>query len=419
MGKTISEKILSAHAGYAVKANDIAVVDVDLAYVQDGTGPLTVRQFKTMGFTAVPNASRRMIYLDHASPSPRRELSNDHKFLRDFARETGVILSEIGWGISHVVALEKYVNPGDVVVGADSHTCTGGALCAFATGMGSTDIAVAFGLGKTWLRCPETFKMRAEGRLPKGVYSKDLMLHFIGLIGAEGANYKAVEFSGSAIRALTMDARATMSNMAVECGAKVGLIGIDDVSLAWLKLHGRAPKQLPDLEPDRDAVYERVIEIDAEKLKPTLSCPHFVDNTRTIDDVERVRVDQVFLGTSTNGRIEDLRIAADILKGRTVKPGTRLIVTPGSREIYAQAAQEGLLQVFVDAGGVVTGPGCGACVGVHEGILGDGEVCVATQNRNFCGRMGNPNASIYLASPALAAATAIEGRIADPRDHVK
>lgn len=417
MGKTISEKILSKHAGHSLAAGEFSVVNVDLAYVQDGTGPLAVRQFKAMGFTKVPQPDRRILFLDHASPSPRRELSNDHKFLREFSQETGVILSEVGAGISHVVALEKFVNPGTVVVGADSHTCTGGAMCAFATGMGSTDVAVAFALGKTWMRCPETFKIRVEGEFGKGVYSKDLMLHIIGMIGADGANYKALELCGGTIESLSMDARATMSNMAVESGAKVGLIAPDKVTLDWMKAHGREAGY-EEISADPDATYERVIEIDASKLKPTLACPHFVDNTKVIDDVERIPVQQVFLGTSTNGRLEDLRIAAAILKGKQVKPGTRLIVTPGSREIYVQAMAEGLLNVFIEAGGVVTGPGCGACVGVHEGVLGDNEVCVATQNRNFKGRMGNPNAFIYLASPAVAMATAIEGKIADPRDYL-
>jgi len=417
LGRTISEKILSAHAGVPMKAGEFAVVDVDLAYVQDGTGPLACRQFKAMGFKAAHKPEKKILFVDHASPSPRRELSNDHKFLREFARETGVQFSEIGRGISHSIVFEKYVNPGDVVVAADSHTCTGGALCTFATGMGSTDIAVAFGLGKTWLRCPETVKIRVEGPFPKGVYSKDLMLHIIGKIGADGANYEALELGGGTIRALPMHARITLSNMAVECGAKVGLIEPDEITHAWLREHGRDHK-FPDLTPDKDAVYERVIEIDAAKLKPTIACPHFVDNTKTIDEAERVHVDQVFIGTCTNGRIEDLRIAAAILKGKSIKPGTRLIVTPSTVEVYRQAAEENLLQVFVVAGGLVTAPGCGACVGVHEGILGDDEVCVTTQNRNFCGRMGNPKGLIYLASPALAAATAIEGRIADPRQYV-
>lgn len=393
------------------------MVNVDLAYVQDGTGPLAVRQFRKMGFTQAHNPKRKILFLDHASPSPRRELSNDHMLLREFAKETGVQISDVGNGICHVVVLESYLSPGEVAVGADSHSCTGGSLCAFTTGMGSTDVAVAFALGKTWMRCPETFKIRVEGELPKAVYSKDLMLHIIGTIGADGATYKALELCGSTVDGLSMDARITMSNIAVESGAKAGLIAPDDTTRAFLREHGREEHYVA-LRPDADAEYERVIEIDASKLVPTLSCPHFVDNTRTIDEIERINVNQVFIGTCTNGHMEDLRIAASILKGKHVAPGTRLLVTPASRSLYLKAMEEGLLSIFAEAGGLVTSPGCGACVGVHAGVLGDGEVCVATQNRNFQGRMGNPKGNIYLGSPALAAATAIEGRIADPRDYV-
>ena len=417
MGRTIAEKILGAHAGQDLKAGEFAVVNVDLAYVQDGTGPLAVRQFKAMGFTKAHNPARKILFLDHASPSPRKELSNDHKLLREFAKETGVQLSEVGNGISHVIVLECYLNPGEVAVGADSHSCTGGCLGAFTTGMGSTDAAVAFGLGKTWMRCPETFKVRVEGELPKGVYSKDLMLHIIGTIGADGATYKALEFHGETVANLSMDARITLSNIAVESGAKAGLIPTDDTTRAFLEAHGRSDA-FKDVRPDDDAEYERVIEIDATALKPTFACPHFVDNTKTIEEIERVAVHQVFLGTCTNGRMEDMKIAASILKDRCVAPGTRLIVTPPSRSIYLKAMEAGYLRTFVEAGGLVTDPGCGACVGVHAGILGDGEVCVSTQNRNFQGRMGNTAGQIYLASPAAAAATAVEGKIADPRDYL-
>ena len=417
MGRTLSEQIINAHSTREVSAGEFAVVDVDLAYVQDGTGPLAVRQFREMGFTAVHDPDRKILFLDHASPSPRRELSNDHKLLREFAAATGARLSEVGSGVCHAVAVESYVSPGELVVGADSHTCTGGALCAFATGMGSTDVAVAFALGKTWLRCPETFKVRVEGEFPKGVYSKDLMLHIIGSIGADGATYKALELCGNTIDRLSMTSRITMSNIAVESGAKTGLVAPDETTRAYLREHGREDKFV-ELRPDPDAEYERVIEMDVSTLKPTIAVPHFVDNTKTIDEVERVHVDQVFIGTCTNGHLEDLRIAAGILKGKTVAPGTRLLVAPASRPVYMQAMSEGLLQVFVEAGGLVTSPGCGACVGVHAGILGDGEVCLSTQNRNFKGRMGNPDGSIYLASPALAAATAVEGKIADPREYL-
>ncbi|MEW5947648.1 MAG: 3-isopropylmalate dehydratase large subunit [bacterium] len=418
MGLTMSEKILSAHAGRQLRAGEFALVSVDLAYVQDGTGPLTVRQLARMGFDRLHDPGRAVVFIDHASPSPRQELSNDHAFLRDFCAKTGARLSEIGSGISHQVATEDYACPGMVIVGADSHTCTNGAVGAFATGMGSTDVAAAMALGKTWMRVPETFKIVVGGALPAGVYSKDLMLHIIGLLGADGAAYKALELVGDTIRSLGLDARLTMSNMAVECGAKVGLIPTDDLTRQFIESAGRGGGFV-EVVPDADAEYERVIEIDAAALKPTLAAPHFVDNTVTVDEAAGVKVHQVFIGTSTNGRLEDLRIAAGILSGRRVARGTRLIVTPASRRVYLSALAEGLVQTFVEAGGVVTGPGCGACVGVHEGVLADGEVCAATQNRNFRGRMGNPNASIYLVSPALAAATAIEGRIADPRTYLE
>ena len=417
MGQTLSEKILSAHAGQDVKAGGFAVVNVDLAYVQDGTGPLAVRQFRAMGFTEAHDPARKVLFLDHASPSPRKELSNDHVLLRAFAEQTGVQISDVGSGICHVVVLESYVNPGEVAVGADSHSCTGGCLGAFATGMGSTDVAVAFALGKTWMRCPETFKVRVEGELPKGVYSKDVMLHAIGTIGADGATYKALEFCGSTVDGLSMDARITLSNIAVESGAKAGLITPDETTRAFLEQHGRGDKFV-EIRADDDAEYERVVEVDAAALKPTIACPHFVDNTKTIDEIERVKVDQVFIGTCTNGHLEDLKIAAGILNGKKVADGTRLLVTPASRSLYLKAMEAGYLKTFVEAGGLITDPGCGACVGVHGGILGDGEVCLSTQNRNFQGRMGNTEGQIYLASPAVAAATAIEGKIADPREYL-
>jgi 3-isopropylmalate/(R)-2-methylmalate dehydratase large subunit len=368
-----------------------------------------------MGVRKVSDPKRCAVFLDHASPSPRLELSNDHRFLREFCAETGAILSEIGYGISHNVASERYVRPGDVVVGADSHTCTGGALAAFATGMGSTDIAVAMGFGYTWLRVPESWKVAVKGRFPKGVYSKDFMLHFIGTVSADGANYKAVEFLGPAMAGLSMPARFTISNMAVECGAKVGMFPSDETTREYLRAQGREGDWQP-LAPDPDAEYERQLEFDVSTLEPMVACPHFVDNVKPVREAGEVKVDQVFLGTSTNGRLEDFRIAASILKGRRVALGVRLLVTPGSRQVYMDGLLDGTFATLMEAGGCVTGPGCGACVGVHEGVLGDGEVCVATQNRNFKGRMGNPKGFIYLVSPATAAATAIAGRLTDPRE---
>ncbi|MEW6358949.1 MAG: 3-isopropylmalate dehydratase large subunit [Planctomycetota bacterium] len=414
MGKTLTEKILGEHAGHDVRPGEFAIVCVDLAYVQDGTGPLAVRQMDVMGLKTLSDPRRAVVFLDHASPSPRQELSNDHKFLREFCKRTGAVLSDVGNGISHTVVNEEYAGPGDVIVGADSHTCTNGAVCAFATGMGSTDIAVAMCLGHTWMRVPESWKITVSGAFPRGVYAKDFMLHFIGTVRADGATYKALEFVGPAMESLSMPGRLAIANMAVECGAKVGMFNSDEITRQWLVELGRSERYKP-LSADGDAVYEKEIEFDVSSLEPTIACPHFVDNTKPIGEVDPVHVDQVFIGTSTNGRLEDFQQAAAILKGRKVAPGTRLIVTPGSRRVLLQGMADGTFQTLAEAGGVVTGPGCGACVGVHEGVLADGEVCLSTQNRNFKGRMGNPNAFIYLASPATAAATAITGRITDPR----
>ena len=417
MGMTLAEKILSEHAGREVKAGDLAVVMVDLAYTQDGTGPLAVRKIQEMGFERIFNPNRTLLFLDHAAPSPRFELSNDHAFLREFSQKTGAKISDVGSGISHQVVAEKEVRPGDVVVGADSHTCTGGALGAFATGVGSTDAAVAIALGKIWFRIPESIRVVVEGKLPVGVFGKDIILHLIGKIGAAGATYKSLEYTGDTIENLDMAGRLTIGNMAVEAGAKVGLFASDGITRGWLDRMGRSG-DFRRVAPDSDARYERTVTIKAGDLKPTIACPHQVDNTKTIDEMEEVRVDQVFLGTSCNGRLEDLQIAAGMLKGKTIHPGTRMIVTPGSALVYKEAMRDGTMEALVEAGALITPAGCGACVGLHEGVLGDGEVCLATQPRNFKGRMGSPKSFIYLGSPAVAAATAIEGKIADPRKYL-
>jgi 3-isopropylmalate/(R)-2-methylmalate dehydratase large subunit len=417
MGMTLAEKILSEHAGKKVRIGEIAVVKVDLAYTQDGTGPLAVRKIQEMGFEKVYNPQRTIFFFDHASPSPRIELSNDHAFLRDFAQKTGIRVSDVGLGISHQVVAENFVRPGDVVIGADSHTCTGGALGAFATGVGSTDAAVAIALGKVWLRVPETIQVIVEGSLPIGVYGKDIILHLIGKIGAAGATYKALEFQGDTIENLEMAGRMTIANMAVEAGAKVGLFPSDEVTKGWLNRMGRS-KEFRGMIPEADATYGETVRINARELKPTIACPHLVDNTKTVDEIGEVKVDQVFLGTSCNGRLEDFHIAARILKGRTIYPKIRMIVTPGSHLVYKEALKDGTMEIFIESGALVTSPGCGGCVGLHDGVLGDGEVCLATQPRNFKGRMGSPKSFIYLGSPAVAAATAIEGKIADPRKYL-
>jgi 3-isopropylmalate/(R)-2-methylmalate dehydratase large subunit len=415
MGKTLSEKILSAKSGTDAKAGDIVISPVDLVFVQDTTGPLTVRQFKAGKKQTLANPARSAVFIDHAAPSPNRALSNDHLFLRQFAADTGCLLFDAGSGVCHQLVAEKLANPGDIIVGADSHTVTAGALGAFATGMGSSDIAVAWSLGKTWLRVPETFKIKVAGRFRKYVGAKDLILHLIGLIGADGATYKALEFSGGTIDKMPMNQRLTIANMSIEAGAKVGLFPSDKVTQAYLKSQGRADKYKP-LLPDSDALYERVIDIDASRLEPTVSRPHTVDNTAAAKDLKDIKINQAFIGTCTNGRLEDMAEAASILKGKKVHAGVRLLVCPASRSIMLEANRAGYTNTIIEAGGLILPPGCAACLGLHQGILADGEVCISTANRNFKGRMGNPEGFIYLASTATAAASAITGRITDPRE---
>ena len=411
MGQTLAEKIISQHAGKDVKAGELVIAKVDVCAVQDGTGPLTVQEFKKLGKTKLNNPERTILFIDHASPSPRKELSNTHTVLRDFSKEYGAVLSDVGAGVCHQRLVETFVNPGEILVGADSHTCTSGALGAFATGMGSTDIAVAMALGKTWLKVPSTFKIEVTGKFRSGICSKDLMLHLIGMIGADGATYRALEFCGDTIDNMEMSERFTLANMAVEAGAKAGLFVADEKTKAFLKSRGREEKFL-SIKPDEDAIYERIIKIKAEDIKHTVSCPHTVDNTKTVDELDKIKVDQVFIGTCTNGRIEDLRIAADILKGKKTHNDVRLLICPASKDVYLQALEEGLIKIFVEANAAILPPGCGPCVGVHAGTLADGEVCLATQNRNFQGRMGNTKGFIYLSSPYVAAFTALRGYIA-------
>lgn len=412
MGQTLAEKIISEHVGRPVRAGELVIAKVDVCAVQDGTGPLTVQEFKKLGKDKLNNPERTILFIDHASPSPKKELSNMHTTLRDFSRDYGAILSEVGSGVCHQRLIETYVNPGEILVGADSHTCTSGALGAFATGMGSTDIAVAMALGKTWLKVPQTFKIEVTGKFQSGICSKDLMLHLIGMIGADGATYKALEFCGDTINNMEMSERFTLANMAVEAGAKAGLFVTDEKTKAYLKEHGREDK-FKTITPDKDAIYERVIKINASDIKHTVSCPHTVDNTKTVDELGEIKVNQVYVGTCTNGRIEDLRVVNDILKGNKVKDSVRMLICPASKEIYLKALDEGLIKNFIEAGATILPPGCGPCVGVHAGILADGEVCLTTQNRNFQGRMGNTKGFIYLSSPYVAAYTALRGYIAD------
>jgi len=415
MGKTLAEKILSLKSHGEAEAGDVVIADVDLAFVQDTTGPLTIRQFKESGFEALAKPQQTIIFLDHAAPSPARQLSNDHIFLRRFAQETGCRIYEVGEGICHQLVAEQFANPGDVILGSDSHTVTAGALGAFATGMGSSDVAVALALGKTWFRVPESFLIKLNGVFPRGVYAKDLILYLIGQIGADGANYKALEFGGEALDQMTMSQRLTIANMAVEAGAKVGLFPADRITRDFLRDHGRGDKYKP-LSADTGANYEQVIPVDLGQLEPMLSLPHAVDNIRPVAEVTGVKIQQAFIGTCTNGRLEDLAVAAAILKGKKKHPGTRLLIAPASRQVLIQAIEKGYIRSLIEAGAIILPPGCAACLGLHQGVLGDGEVCLSTANRNFKGRMGNPEAMIYLASPATAAASAMRGEITDPRE---
>jgi len=415
MGKTLAEKILSVRSGSDARAGDIVVAEVNLCFVQDTTGPLTVRQFRAAGFERPANPQKTVLFVDHAAPSPNNELSNDHLLLRQFAEQTDSRISDVGEGICHEIIVESLAKPGDVIVGADSHTVTAGALGAFATGMGSSDVAVVFALGKTWFRVPETIKVVVAGNFQKGVYSKDLILHLIGQIGADGATYKALEFGSDTVDRMSMSERFTMANMAVEAGAKVGLFPADKVTQDYLISQGRGDDYQP-LFPDTDAIYEQTIHVNATELEPAIARPHAVDNIAPVRELKGTKIQQVFIGTCTNGRLEDIGIAVHILAGKKCHPGTRLIVAPASRQVLLAAIEAGYIQTLIEAGAVILPPGCGPCLGLHQGVLGDKESCLSTSNRNFRGRMGNPEAFIYLGSPATAAATAIIGEITDPRE---
>lgn len=419
MGKTIAEKIFSEKSGKEVSAGEIVIAEIDHIALQDGTAPLAIRQIQALGFSRdlIRAAKKSHFFIDHASPSPRKELSNDQKLIREFAKEINADFNKPGDGIIHQVMIEKFVNPGDLVVGADSHTCTYGALGAFSTGMGSTDIAISIVLGKNWFRVPESFRIVISGALSKGVFAKDLILEIIGKLGVDGATYKALEFHGDAIHNMSIDERLTIANMVIECGAKAGLFESDEVTKRFLTERGREDK-FREIKADKDAEYEKELYFEADNITPKVAKPHNVDNVVDVEEVEGIEVDQVFIGTCTNGRLSDIEIVAKMLKGKRVAENVRLIVGPASRDVFIKADERGYLRTIVEAGGIVIPPGCGPCVGIHMGILADNEVCVSTQNRNFKGRMGNPNAEIYLASPATAAATAIEGKIADPRKYL-
>jgi 3-isopropylmalate/(R)-2-methylmalate dehydratase large subunit len=415
MGKTLVEKILSTKSGKDARAGQIVIAKVDLVFVQDTTGPLTLRQFQAAGFTKPADLVKTVLFLDHAAPSPNYELSNDHVFMRSFAEQTGALLSDVGEGVCHQRVAESFAAPGDLIVGSDSHTVMAGALGAFACGMGSSDIAIAMGLGETWFRVPESIKIELTGKFGKGVAAKDLILYLIGKLGADGATYKALEFGGEGIRNLEIADRLTVANMAVEAGAKNGIFPSDEITRHYLIAQGRFFDYHP-IQPDKDAVYEQTININLAQLEPMVAKPHTVDNVSTVKELKGTKVQQVFIGTCTNGRLEDLKLVAKMLAGKKRNPQTRLIIGPASKTILQAAIKAGYIQTLLEAGAVVIPPGCGACLGLHQGVLGAGETCLSTANRNFQGRMGSPEAFIYLASPATAAATALRGEITDPRE---
>lgn len=415
LGKTIAEKILTKKSGQDVKANDIVVADLDFVMGQDGTSPLAIKAFENMKAEKVFDPKRIAMVIDHSAPSPLEGVSQLHQQMRTFAGQQGINFYDIGDGVCHQLVPEQgHVVPGNLVIGADSHTCTYGAINVFSTGVGSTDLAAGLISGKLWFKVPETIKFVLNGTLPRGVYSKDLILYLIGDVTADGATYLAAEYTGEAISNLSVEARFTISNMAIEMGAKCGLMEADEKTVAWVKEHSQTPFET--VKADSDAVYSMIKEYDVSKLEPQIAKPHTVDNVVPLKEVAGTPIQQGVIGTCTNGRIEDLRIAAGILKGRKIPHDVRLVMAPSSRQVMIQALREGLIEVFVESGAAVVTPGCGPCVGTHNGVPSNGENVISTANRNFKGRMGNNKAFIYLGSPATVAASVLRGEITDPRE---
>lgn len=416
MGMTMTQKILAAHAGLPeVKAGQLIEADLDLVLGNDVTSPVAIGEMKKMKVDGVFDKEKIAIVLDHFTPNKDIKSAELCKCAKEFAYKNDITnFFETGEvGIEHALLPEKgLVVAGNVVIGADSHTCTYGALGAFSTGVGSTDMAAGMATGKAWFKVPSALKFVLTGKPAKWVSGKDVILHIIGMIGVDGALYKSMEFTGDGIAYLTMDDRLAMANMAIEAGGKNGIFPVDDVTIEYMKEH--SVKEYTVYEADEDAEYDEVYTIDLSKLKPTVAFPHLPENTKTIDEVGDIKIDQVVIGSCTNGRIEDLRAAANIMKGKKVAKGVRVIVIPATQAIYLQAIEEGLVTTFIQAGAAVSTPTCGPCLGGHMGILAKGERAVATTNRNFVGRMGDPESEVYLASPAVAAASAITGKISGP-----
>ena len=417
MGMTVSEKILARASGNdRVQPGEIVKAKVDLAMMPDLTSILSFKAMKEMGVDKVWNNEKVIIFLDHVAPASSLQAATVHRDIRKLVSELGLkYLYDVNSGVCHQVLLEKgHVTPGMLVVGADSHTCTHGAMGAFATGVGSTDMGAVLATGRLWFRVPETIRIEVEGSLQHNVQPKDVILKIIGLIGADGATYKAIEFSGETIRRMNISGRMTLCNMAIEMGGKTGIVEADDETVNFLR--SRCKTDVSPVRSDLNAQYERVLHLDVCGLEPQVACPHKVDNVKPVSKVAGVKLDQIFIGSCTNGRYEDLEVAAKLLRNKHVHPGVRLIIVPASKDVYLKALKNGVIEALLHAGAIVSNPSCGACFGGHIGILAAGEVGLTTSNRNFKGRQGSPEAEVYLSSPATAAASAITGVITDPRE---
>lgn len=416
MPRTMAEKILAKAAGIEeIDAGKIVMANVDLAMTHDLTGPLSVAAFKKIGENEVWDPEKIVVIFDHQVPADSLEAAQNHLIMRKFVKEQGIKnFYDVGEGVCHQVLPEKgHVVPGEVVVGTDSHTCTHGALGVFATGIGSTDMAMVFATGKLWFKVPETLKFEINGKLATNVCSKDVILNIIGQVSVDGASYQACEFGGETVSDMSVSDRMVLCNMAIEMGGKTGLVEPDEKVIKYVE--SRSNKNYQVFTSDEDAESLTTLHVDVTDLEPQIACPHNVDNVKPVSDVEGTPLDQIFLGSCTNGRLDDMRVAAEILKGKEVSPRVRMLVIPASREVYRNALEEGLMNIFVDAGALVCNPCCGPCLGGHVGLLGPGEVSLSTSNRNFQGRQGSPEAEVYLSSAAVAAASAIKGKITDPR----
>lgn len=418
MGMTMTQKILAAHAGLdEVKAGQLIMADLDFVLGNDITSPVAINEFHKAGFSDVFDKNKVTMVMDHFAPNKDIKAATQCKQCRDFCEEHSIThFYDVGnMGIEHALLPEKgLVAPGDCIIGADSHTCTYGALGAFSTGVGSTDMCAGMAKGKAWFKVPSAIKFNITGKLPKYSAAKDVILHIIGMIGVDGALYRSMEFSGDGLKNLTMEDRLCMANMAIEAGAKNGIFAVDEVTLEYVK--GRVDREYKVFEADADAEYDEVYDIDLSQIKPTVAFPHLPENAKTFDEIGDVKIDQSVIGSCTNGRIEDLRAAAEILKDRKVAKNVRCIVIPATQGVYMQAMEEGLLKIFIEAGCAVSTPTCGPCLGGYMGILAKGERSIATTNRNFVGRMGHPESEVYLASPYVAAASAVTGKISQPSE---